>query len=323
MAKKKHVYHYNPHTLSYEKVEITLRDRMRKISYTVVLGVVLGVFFLLIAYSIIDSPKERYLKRELAQYRRQMEILDAKVARNEQVLKDLEQRDNTVYRTIFEVSPISDSARSTCDADYSDLAGYDCSDAIIRTTRKVDRMSQRLYTQSLSIDAVYKMAQDKQQRMASMPAIMPVAKNQCKIVSGFGMRYHPILHYRRMHSGIDMTAPAGTPVYATGDGTVQLAGRGKELSGYGNCVIISHGYGFQTLYGHLKEVKVRRGQKVKRGELLGTVGRTGLAQGNHLHYEVIQNGRKVNPVYFFFNDLSPAEYEEVIEAANEENQCLS
>ena len=149
------------------------------------------------------------------------------------------------------------------------------------------------------------------------------SKNQCKIVSGFGMRYHPILHYRRMHTGIDLTAQLGTPVYATGDGTIQVAGRGAELGGYGIAVVVNHGYGFKTLYGHLSDVSVVPGQRVKRGDMIGKVGRSGLSTGYHLHYEVIQNGAKVNPVYFFFNDLSPEEYDEVLETARLENQCLS
>ena len=160
--------------------------------------------------------------------------------------------------------------------------------------------------------------------MASMPAIMPVAKDKCKVVSGYGMRFHPILKYRRLHSGIDMTARQGTPIYATGDAVVRVAGRNPQgFGGYGVVAVLDHGFGFQTLYAHMATVKVRVGQHVKRGEQIGTVGSTGMSSGAHLHYEVIQNGKKVDPVYYFYNDLSPEEYEEVLELARQENQSMS
>ena len=157
-----------------------------------------------------------------------------------------------------------------------------------------------------------------------MPAIMPVKKTECKVVSGFGYRYHPILRYMRMHTGIDLSARMGTSVYATGDGIVEEAGPGVEgYAGYGTVCVIDHGFGFKTLYAHLGKTTVHKGQRVRRGEKIGTLGSSGLSQGPHVHYEVIQNNKKVNPVYFFFNDLSPEEYEQVIEIANQENQCLS
>ena len=192
------------------------------------------------------------------------------------------------------------------------------------TTKRVDGLTKRLYVESKSLDEIYDMARNKNERMAAMPAIMPVAKNQCKVVSGFGYRFHPLLHYRRLHTGIDMTARQGTPVYATGDGVVRVAGRNPQgMSGYGVVAVVDHGFGFQTLYAHLQGVKVRVGQKVKRGEQIGTVGSTGISTGAHLHYEVIQNGKKVDPVYYFFNDLTPEEYEEVLELARQENQSMS
>lgn len=327
LFKPKHTYKFNPHTLSYEKVAVTLKDKLKKISFTVAFGLVLGVVFMVIGFQIIDSPKEKSLKRELAVYKRQVKSINARLERNEQVLKDLENRDDNIYRTIFAVEPIADGVRTSGmggSERYEDLEGFDCSKQIIATTQRLDELSKRLYVQSVSFDEIYEMAKTKQERLSSMPAIMPIKKNQCKLVSGFGSRYHPILHYRRMHTGIDLTARKGTPIYATADGTITTAGRdGKSLSGYGVTVIINHGYGFQTLYAHLNDVVVKSGGKVKRGELIGHVGSTGLSQGPHLHYEVIQNGKKVNPVYYFFNDLTPAEYEEVIEAGNQENQCLS
>lgn len=319
--KKKYTYRLNPHTLSYEKVEATWGDRLKKVSTTALLGIVLGVIFSVAAVHFFDSPKERLLKEEIAEYRQQLAVLNKNVERCNKVLADIEERDSAVYRTIFGASPVSEAQRRPTAKDYSRLSS---SGQLIKTTSlRVDTLESRLYAQSLSLDEIYKMAGSKQQRMATMPAIMPIKKNQCRLVSGFGMRYHPILHYRRMHTGVDLTAQSGTPVYATGDGRVEVAGRGQGLGGYGVCIVINHGYGFKTLYAHLSDVKVKQGERVKRGEVIGNVGRTGLAQGYHLHYEVIQNGNKVNPVYFFFNDLTPAEYDEVIDASNLENQCLS
>ena len=319
--KKKYTYRLNPHTLSYEKVEATWGDRLKKVSTTALLGIVLGVIFSVAAVHFFDSPKERLLKEEIAEYRQQLAVLNKNVERCNKVLADIEERDSAVYRTIFGASPVSEAQRRPTAKDYSRLSSS--GQLIKATSLRVDTLESRLYAQSLSLDEIYKMAGSKQQRMATMPAIMPIKKNQCRLVSGFGMRYHPILHYRRMHTGVDLTAQSGTPVYATGDGRVEVAGRGQGLGGYGVCIVINHGYGFKTLYAHLSDVKVKQGERVKRGEVIGNVGRTGLAQGYHLHYEVIQNGNKVNPVYFFFNDLTPAEYDEVIDASNLENQCLS
>lgn len=325
---KKHTYKFNPHTLAYEKVIVSVRDKVRKISFTVAFGVVLGVLFMIVGNQLIDSPKDRALKREISQYRRHVARLDEQVSRAEAVLADLENRDDNVYRTIFGVEPIASNVRNSGIGGverYADLQGYDCSEQLENTSRKIDDLSKRLYIESKSLDEVYKMARTKQERMASMPAIMPIRKDQCKLVSGFGVRYHPIMHYRRMHTGVDLTARKGVPVYATGDGVVRTAGKGRDnsLGGYGIVCVINHGYGFETLYAHLSDVKVRNGQKVKRGELIGHVGSTGLSQGPHLHYEVIQNGKKVNPINFFFNDLTLDEYEDVIEAAKQENQCMS
>lgn len=323
---KKHTYKFNPRTLSYEKVIVDMRDKVRKISFTVLFGLVLGVLFMVIGFQLVDSPKERALKREISQYQQQLKNLNVRVNRAQAVLNDLEERDDNVYRTIFAAEPMRsmrDSAANK-EEDYAELQGYDCSSVLEQTTRKVDALTKRLYVQSKSIDDVYQMAQTKQERLSSIPAIMPVDKRKCSIASGFGYRFHPILHTSRMHTGIDLTARKGTPVYATAAGTVVVAGKNlSDFSGYGVVCVVDHGYGYQTLYGHLTDLKVKRGQKVSRGQQVGTVGSTGLAQAPHLHYEVIQNGKKVNPVFFFFNDLSTSEYEDILEQASQENQCLS
>lgn len=327
MKKQKHTYRFNPHTLKYEKVFVSLRERVRRISFNVLFGVVLGVVLVFVGLQFMESPTERGLRRELAQYKRQFELILPRVERAEKVLANLEERDEVLYRTIFECEPVSDAERFSGIGGverYASLEGYDNSELIERVTRKVDELTKRLYVESKSLDELYALARQKTERMASMPAIMPIAKDQCKIVSGFGYRFHPILRYRRLHSGIDLAARPGTPIYATGDGVVRVAGRNSEgYSGYGVVVVIDHGFGFQTLYAHMTSTTVREGQKVRRGEQVGTVGSTGMSTGTHLHYEVILNGKKVDPIYYFFNDLSPQEYDAVIEQARQENQCMS
>jgi murein DD-endopeptidase MepM/ murein hydrolase activator NlpD len=206
--------------------------------------------------------------------------------------------------------------------DYSEFEGYDHSDVIIATTKKLDDLTKRLYIQSKSFDEVYEMAASKKERLDHIPAIMPLRKNSCSVISGFGTRYHPILHYRRMHTGVDLSAKTGTPIYATGDGVVEVAGRSDQLSGYGVTVLIRHGYGYQTLYGHMNEVKVHQGQKVKRGQLVGFVGNTGKTTGVHLHYEVRKNDVPINPINFFFNDLTPEEYEQILEQSTLPTQTM-
>lgn len=324
---QRHTYRFNPHTLKYEKVFVSLREKVRRISFNVLFGVVLGVLLAFVGLQIVEPPSERGLRRELAQYKRQFELIEPRVERAEKVLSDLEERDNVLYRTIFECEPVSEAERHSGIGGverYAALDGYDNSELIKLTTRRVDELTKRIYVESRSLDEIYNIARQKTERMTSMPAIMPIAKDKCKIVSGFGYRFHPILKNWRLHTGIDLTAQTGTPIYATGDGVVRVSGRNPEgFAGYGVVVEIDHGFGFQTLYAHMSATKVKSGQRVKRGEQIGTVGSSGMSTGAHLHYEVILNGKRVDPVYYFFNDLTPQEYDAVIEQARQENQCMS
>jgi murein DD-endopeptidase MepM/ murein hydrolase activator NlpD len=300
---------------------------VRRISFNVLFGVVLGVVLVVVGMQFMESPSERALKRELAKFKRQSKVLNARVARAEKVLLNIEERDDALYRTIFSSEPVSPAERYSGIGGVERYAEFDeleNGELLKMATKGVDDLTKRLYVESKSFDEVYEMARTKTERLSSMPAIMPVRKNECRLVSGFGFRFHPILKNRRMHAGIDFTARQGTPVYATGDGIVRVATRNAEgYSGYGIVVVVDHGYGFQTLYAHLSSATVRPGRRVKRGEQVGTVGSTGLSSGSHLHYEVILNGKQVDPIYYFFNDLTPQEYEEVLELARQENQCMS
>ncbi len=311
----------------FKKLAKAIKGKLPEVSRTVALGIVLGVIFMLIGFRLIDSPKERMIKRELAQYKLEMKSLNIRMSIYEQVLGDLENRDDNIYRTILEAEPIHSGlfSNQVLNVDrYETLKGKGCTDEIINTTIRLDNLAKRLYDQSRSFDQVYQMACDKQGRLAAMPCIIPVKKEECTLMSGFGNRYHPILHTSRPHTGVDLAGRTGTNVYATADGRVTTAGRNNSsLNGYGNAVVIDHGYGYQTLYAHLNDIVVQQGATVKRGDLIGHIGTTGLSSGPHLHYEVILNNVKVNPVFYFFNDLNPGEYEKMIEIGNQENQCLS
>ena len=237
MKKPRHTYRFNPHTLRYEKVFVSLREKVRRISFNVLFGVVLGVVIVVVGMQFMESPSERAMRRELAKFKSQSKVLNARVARAEKVLSNLEERDDALYRTIFSSEPVSTSERHSGIGGVERYAEFDeleNGELLKSTTKRVDDLTKRLYVESKSMDEIYEMACTKNERLAAMPAILPVAKNKCKVVSGFGMRFHPILKHHRMHTGIDMTARQGTPIYATGDGTVMVAGRNPEgYSGYG------------------------------------------------------------------------------------------
>jgi len=321
----KHKYKINPHSLEYERVKLNLREKLSRGLYYLLGSFVFAVLVLVLGYLFFDSPKELMLKRENQQYAMQLEMLDKRVEKLNKVLVDIENRDDNIYRTIFEAEPIPSNFRKAGIGGsdrYEFLKGFENSQTIIRTAQKIDKLSRELYIQSKSFDDVYKMAKNKARMLASIPAIQPISNKDLKrIASGFGYRIHPIYKTWRMHTGIDFTAPIGTPLYATGDGVIERI-KGK-MSGYGKVVIINHGYGYESLYAHMSKIIVRPGEKVKRGQVIGYVGNTGRSTGPHVHYEIKKNGKPINPVHFFFQDLSPEEYEKVIEISSRPNQSMS
>ncbi len=244
MKKQRHTYHLNPHTLRYEKVFVSLRQRLQGIGFNVLLGVVVGVALVIIGLQFMQSPNERLLRRELDHYRRHTASLNERVERAEKVLLNLEERDDALYRAIFESEPVPRSERYSGIGGVERYADFDGDALLKNTTRRVDNLDKRLYVQSKSLDEVYDMALNKSQRLASLPAIMPVQKDLCQVVSGFGNRFHPILKSHRLHSGIDLAAHPGTPVYATGDAVVRVASHNPQgYTGYGIVVILDHGFG--------------------------------------------------------------------------------
>ena len=223
---------------------------------------------------------------------------------------------------VLEVEPVPFSVREAGIGGtnrYEELV--DKPEFIASTLQKVDQLKRQLYIQSKSYDELAKLTKDKEKRLACIPAIQPIANKGLKRLSSpFGMRQHPIYKIPRMHYGVDLSAARGTPVYATGDGVVKLT---KNSAGYGNEVVIDHGYGFLTRYCHMQNFKVKPGQRVTRGQCIGAVGNSGISTAPHLHYEVIKNKRHVNPAHYFINDLDVAQYEMILELASRKIQAPS
>lgn len=317
-------YRYNTQTLDYEKVKITWRTRVLMVLGYLATSSVIAAGMVYIIYLSVESPKEKILQEENYQLQAQYKILHKRMEDIEMVLNDIQARDNNIYRVIFEAEPISENIRNAGFGGinrYKHMEGFRSSDLLIETTKRVDKISKQLYIQSKSYDEVFAMAKKKEQLLASIPAIQPVSNKELKyMASGFGYRIDPVYKTTKFHAGIDFTAPIGTPVYATGDGVVLPYVEG--YSGYGNFVRINHGYGYVTLYAHLSKIAVKASQKVKRGDVIGYVGNTGKSVGPHLHYEVRKNDNPINPINFFFNDLTPEEYDRLIQLANDPTQAL-
>lgn len=318
-------YQYNESTLSYEKIKVSGWKRARQVTwFALASGLFGGVFYLLLNV-VYDSPEERQLKAEKEELLLQYEIMSKRLDQMGVILADLENRDDNIYRSIFEAEPIPDNIRRAGIGGinrYKNLEKFkDEGEVVIETSKKLDRLAKQLYIQSKSFDEVIELAKQKEDMLASIPAIQPISnKDLTRMSSGYGKRIHPIYKTVRFHWGNDFTAPVGTDIYSTGKGKVVLAK--KSRSGYGYHVIVDHGYGYQTLYAHMSKILVKKGQEVKRGEVVGLVGNTGLSSAPHLHYEVFKNGTKVDPVNFYFNDLSPEEYDMMIKLSSQENQSF-
>ena len=322
MAKIK--YYYDTKTLSYKRIELNAFDKFKRSLSYVVASAFTGLIMIIIFFQFFDSPKEKRLKSEIENLVTQYDILSKKMTQIDLVLDDIQQRDDNIYRVIFEADPIPSSIRKAGFGGvnrYKDIRNFSNSELVIEVAKKADKLSKQLYIQSKSFDEVIDLAKNKADMLASIPAIQPIAnKDLGRVASGYGYRIHPIYKTRKLHTGMDFTAPQGTPIYATGDGKIAKVKRSRR--GYGNHVIIDHGYGYQTLYAHMRKYIVYRGQKVKRGEIIGYVGSTGTSVAPHLHYEVMKNKRKLNPVNYYYNDLSPEEYDKMLEISSQNNQSF-
>jgi len=317
-------YHFNTHTLKYDKVVVSWKKRLLRVLGFLSTAVVFASVIVLIAYNFFDSPKEKQLRRQLEETTFQLDLLKQRADQVEVVLQDIQDRDNTIYRVIFEADPIPKSVREAGFGGvdkYNDLKDYYNASLLTDVTMQLDKISKQLYIQSKSYDEVFDLVKNKSQMLASIPAIQPLSnKDLNHVASGFGWRIHPIYKTSMMHSGMDFTASIGTPIHSTGNGSVakvEMNGRG-----FGNNVVINHGYGYQTLYGHMSRIAVKPGQKISRGDIIGYVGNTGSSTGPHLHYEVHKNGSPVNPINFYFNDLSPDEYDKMVEISSRASQSF-
>jgi murein DD-endopeptidase MepM/ murein hydrolase activator NlpD len=278
----------------------------------------------LLAFRFIGSPNEKLLRAENERMKDRYRELSKETKKIEQQMKELEDRDNEVYRSIFEATPIPDSARLKDLEDEKHIAkveGMEQNDLINSIVTSLNNMSSRINAQKASYKDLGVMVKDKEKLLAATPAIQPVSNADLKrIASGFGYRIDPVYKTVKLHPGLDFAAPAGTPIYATANGTVEFAGNRGD--GYGNNVIINHGYGYKTLFGHMFKIKARSGQRVNRGEVIGWVGSTGKSTGPHCHYEVIKNGNKIDPIYFFYNDLTPEQFDRLLKLAAAANQSF-
>ena len=320
---RKVYYLYNPHTLNYERVYPSWKERLWIVFRHLLVGILIGAGLFAFTFYYFDSPQEKQLKKENRLVQAQYEILSRRLDDNQKVLNDLQQRDDNLYRAIFNADPIPNSIRRPGYGGtnrYEKLMDMPNSELIISTTRKTDMISKQLYVQSLSYDEIVEMIANQKERLQCIPAIQPVAnKDLTKMASGYGMRIDPIYGNPKFHAGMDFAAKLGTDIYATGDGVVELA---EWYSGYGNCVIVNHGYGYKTLYGHCDKLLVQQGQKVKRGEVIAKLGNTGKSTGPHLHYEVIVKGVHDNPAKYYYMDLTPEEYDKMIQIAENHGQVM-
>ncbi|MDR2910039.1 MAG: M23 family metallopeptidase [Bacteroidales bacterium] len=319
MGKKK--YRFNPDTLSYERIDVSLKERFSKLLAYLSSSLALALVIVVVFVNFYETPRSKMLKRENQRLLTQYELLQKDMGKIEDVLDEIQQRDDNIYRIIFESEPIPSTVRKAGfggSNKYSELENMSNAELVIETSRKMDVISKQTYIQSKSYDEVLKLALDKEKMLASIPAIQPIANKDLKrTASGWGYRFHPIYKVRRFHYGMDFTATTGTPIYATGDGVVtEIGGSSRSRVGFGLEIIIDHGYGYETRYAHLSAFKAKRGQSVKRGDIIGFVGNTGGSTAPHLHYEVLKNGQAVDPSFFYYKDLSPEEYDRMIEISS-------
>ncbi len=313
---RKTYYLYNPNTLDYERVYPSTKERLFSALRHLSAGIAAGIAAFFVMMRLVDSPQEFQLRKENKLLQTQYEVLDLRLTNALEILEDLQQRDENLYRAIFQAESIPESVRKSGFGGtnrYKHLMELSNAELVVSTTRKMDMLRKQLFIQSNSLEELIKIGKNREERAKCIPAIQPISnKDLRQTASGYGIRIDPIYRTPRFHSGMDFSAKVGTDIYATGDGKVTMAG---WKQGYGNCVMIDHGYGYQTLYGHMGKFKVRVGQQVKRGEVIGSVGNTGKSTGPHLHYEVIVRGRYDNPSKYYYMDLTPEEYDRMIQIA--------
>ena len=326
MGKEK--YFYNKQTLQYEKHEVPLSKKIFKVFGFLSAMIVSGILFSYAFFQFFPNPHQQAQARELAQMEYKYNLLSDKMALMEDALNNMHERDASIHRVIFGIEPMDENVWNGGiggSDHYSDVLDYNNTGLLIKKSEeKVRKLARQIALESKSLDTIQKLAIEKEDRLASIPSIKPVRedkiKRSIKNLSGFGRRRHPIHKVMRMHKGIDFPAKTGTPIQSTGDGIVVKVI--KKKSGYGKHVVIDHGYGYETLYGHMSKINVKKGQKVTKGQIIGRVGNTGTSTGEHLHYEVRFNGKAVNPIDFILDGLTPMEYQHLVNASSVTNQSF-
>jgi murein DD-endopeptidase MepM/ murein hydrolase activator NlpD len=321
---KKIKYYYNTQTLRYEKQIVPLRVTLLRIFAFISTAIVTGLIIVSVAFRFLDSPKEKLLKVQLERAEETNKIYAQKLGELDEKLKELEKRDNDIYRSVFEAKPIPDSARAKqieAKKELQVVSAMDNSEMTDSIYKVLSTLSNRIRVQEKSYKDIEGMLKNKEKLLASTPAIQPLSNRDLnRLSSGFGYRIDPLYKTVKFHPGLDFSAPQGTPVYATAEGTVKIAGNSGNA--YGNHIVINHGYAYNTLYGHLYRIKAKKGQRVKRGEIIGYVGNTGKSTGPHLHYEVLKGNKRLDPIYFFYNDLTPEQYQRILKLAASRNQTF-
>ena len=319
-------YYYDSENLAYRKITVKKRKRFGYLALFLLSSGLFGMlsFIVLLNTPYFETPKDRLQAREIENLQLRYNLLNKKMDQIEEVMANIEARDNDIYRVYFNTSAIPMEQRKAGFGvinRYKELEGYNNSELVVNTTKRVDILSKELVVQSKSLDEITKLAKEKEKLLAAIPAIQPVRNENLRAVaSGFGYRSDPFTKVRKFHAGMDFSSKIGTPVFATGDGIVDRAD--NTASGYGNHIVIRHGFGYETLFGHLSRYNVRPGARVKRGDIIGFVGSTGRSEAPHLHYEVRKNGEVVNPLNYYYGNISAAEYVAISKLANQENQAL-
>ncbi|OZV69090.1 M23 family metallopeptidase [Winogradskyella aurantia] len=317
-------YYYDPETLSYRKIQRKKRTTFKYAAMFILGSALFGFLFVFISSQYIESPKERELARELQNMELQYKLLNKRMDDAIAALENVEERDNAIYRLYFEANPIPEEQRRAGFGGinrYKKFEGYDNSQLIAETNKRLDVLEKAIVIQSKSLDEIAKLAEDKEKFLESIPAIQPVSNmDLTRMASGYGYRTDPFTKVRKFHFGMDFTAPRGTPIYATGNGVVKRAD--SRSTGYGKHIRIDHGYGYVSLYAHLYKYNVKVNQRVKRGDLIGFVGSTGRSEAPHLHYEIFKDDERINPINFYYGNLSAEEFDVLLRKASLENQSL-
>lgn len=319
-------YYYDSDTLSYRKIE-QKKGRKFGIAALGILGAFLAGFLLLLIYLNIpqlETPKEKTYRRELENMKLQYDLMNKRLKRDEVILQEIAERDDNIYRLYFGAKPIPEELRNAGFGGvnrYKNLEGFDNSEMIISSSERIDKLTKQIVVQSKSLDEIADLAEQKEELLATIPAIQPVKNSDLKrMASGFGWRSDPFTKARKFHYGMDFSAPTGTPIYASGNGVVKRAD--ANSTGYGRHIRIDHGFNYMSLYAHLSKYNVKVGQKVKRGDIIGYVGNTGRSVAPHLHYEIFKDGEKINPRNFYYGSLTPEEFAEMLKASNLVNETL-